>query len=114
MRIEAGVAELCDLLCQKFHAVGGVTENDGLVDLELGEEGIEAVDFLAFLDEGIVLGNTTKRQFVHQVDLVGLDHMLILEGLDNHGEGGRVQHDLAFLREVGEQLLDDRCKLWTE
>lgn len=44
----------------------------------LGEEGVEAVDFLAFLDKGIVLGNTTKRQFVHQVDLVGLDHMLIL------------------------------------
>ena len=37
-----------------------------------------------------------------------------LEGLDDHGEGGRVKHDLAFLREVGEQLLDNGCKLWTE
>lgn len=35
MRVEAGITELCDLLCQKLHTVGRVAENDGLVDLEL-------------------------------------------------------------------------------
>ena len=44
----------------------------------LGEEGVEAVDLLAFLEKGIVLGKTTQGQLVHEVDLVGLDHMLIL------------------------------------
>lgn len=37
-----------------------------------------------------------------------------LEGLDDHGEGGRVKHNLAFLREVGKQLFDNGCELWTE
>jgi len=44
----------------------------------LGEESVEAVDFLALLDKSIILGNTAKCQFVHQVDLVRLDHMLVL------------------------------------
>ena len=37
-----------------------------------------------------------------------------LEGLDNKREGGRVEHDLALLREVGEQLFDNRRELGAE
>lgn len=33
--VEAGVAELGDLLGEEFDSVGGVAEDDGLVDLEL-------------------------------------------------------------------------------
>jgi hypothetical protein len=35
VRVEARVAELCDLLGQKLDSIGGVTEDDGLIDLEL-------------------------------------------------------------------------------
>ena len=41
--VEAGVAELGDLLGQKLDSVGGVAEDNRLVDLQLGEEGVEAV-----------------------------------------------------------------------
>lgn len=44
----------------------------------LGEKCVKAVHFLALLDEGVVLRNTTKGQLVHQVDLVRLDHVLVL------------------------------------
>ena len=49
VRVETGVAELSDLLCQKFDSVGRVTEDNGLVDLELVEEGVQAVDLLLLL-----------------------------------------------------------------
>jgi hypothetical protein len=35
VRVEARVAELGDLLCEELDSVGRVTEDDGLVDLEL-------------------------------------------------------------------------------
>ena len=35
MRVEAGVAELCHLLGEQLDPIGGVAEDDGLVDLEL-------------------------------------------------------------------------------
>jgi hypothetical protein len=35
MRVEAGVAELGHLFGKQLDTIGGVTENDGLVDLEL-------------------------------------------------------------------------------
>ena len=80
----------------------------------LGEQGVKAVDFLAFLHKGIVLGDTAESELVHQVDLVGLDHVLILEGLDDEGEGCRVKHDLTLLGEVCEQLLDNGREFGTE
>ena len=33
MRVEAGIAKLGDLLCQKFDSISGIAEDDGLVDL---------------------------------------------------------------------------------
>ena len=108
MRVETRVSELSDLLCQKFDSVGGVAEDDGLVDLELrtrwrgevsarkgrkrtgkrahfGEESVEAVDLLTFLDESVVLGDSSKGELVHEVDLVGLDHVLVLKTRRMHG-----------------------------
>ena len=35
VRVEAGISELGDLLCEELDAVGGIAEDDGLVDLEL-------------------------------------------------------------------------------
>lgn len=35
MGIEARIAKLCDLLREQLHTIGGIAENDGLVDLQL-------------------------------------------------------------------------------
>ena len=111
MTVKAGIAKLGDLLGQKLDTVGRVAENDGLVDLELGEQGVEAVDLLLLLDEGIVLGNTPKRKLIHQVDFVRADHVLVGEVLDRKREGSREQHDLAIPGVVLKQLLNDRGEL---
>ncbi len=114
MGIETGIAKFGDLLCQKFHAVCGVAEDDGLVDLELGEEGVQAVDFLLLFDEGVVLGDSAESEFVHEIDLVGISHMLIFELFDNHWEGCAEQHDLSIFGVEVEELLDDDSKFWRE
>ena len=68
---ETGVAQLSDLLGEQLHTLDRVAENDALVDLELGEEGVEAVDLLSLLHIGVVLGHTLQSELVHQVDRVG-------------------------------------------
>ena len=44
--VEAAVPELGDLFREQLNAVHGIAEDDGLVDLQLGEEGVEAVDLV--------------------------------------------------------------------
>ncbi|KAH3662543.1 hypothetical protein OGAPHI_005795 [Ogataea philodendri] len=72
MRVVARVVQLCDFLGEKLHSVGGVTEDDGLVDLQFREQRVETVKFLFLLHERVVLRDTLQSQLVHQIDLVGL------------------------------------------
>lgn len=44
----------------------------------LGEQRIQAVYFLTFLYECVILGNTAQCQFLHQVDLVSIAHVAVL------------------------------------
>lgn len=97
VRIETGVAEFGDFLREQLHSRGAVAEDDGLIDLEFAEEGVETMDLLLFFHKRIVLCDTTKRQFVHEVDLEWIVHVLVLESLDDDREGGREQHDLPVL-----------------
>ena len=90
MDIVTAVTELCDLLCKELDPLSGVAEDDALVDLQLGEKRVEAVDLLPLLHEGIVLCDALEGQLVHQIDLVGVAHVLPHEGLDRQGEGGGV------------------------
>lgn len=60
MDVVTRVSQFGDLLGEELHAVDGVAEDDGLVDLQLGEEGVEAVDLLPFFNVGIELGDTTE------------------------------------------------------
>lgn len=80
--VEARVAQFCNLLGKKLDAVRRVAENDGLINLELGEERIQAVHLLLFLNKGIVLSNTAKCKFIHEVDFVRSAHVLIGKILD--------------------------------
>ena len=101
--VVAAVAELGDLLGEELDPLSGVAEDDALVDLQLGEERVEAVDLLPLLHEGVVLGDALEGELIHQVDLVGVAHVLPHEGLDGQGEGGGIQQDLSRLREVTDQ-----------
>ncbi|KAK8222289.1 hypothetical protein BKA81DRAFT_17590 [Phyllosticta paracitricarpa] len=81
VRVEARVAELGNLLGEELHAVCGVAEYDGLVNLELVEKSVEAVNLLLFFDKSIVLRYSAKSEFVHQVDFVGRVHVFFLAKL---------------------------------
>ena len=79
---EAGVAQLGDLLGKKFNSLHGVAEDDALVDLELGEECVEAVHLLPLLHVRIILGHSLQGQLIHQVDGIGRGKVLILSELN--------------------------------
>ena len=114
MRVEAGVAKLGDLLGQQLDTVGGVAEDDGLVDLKFGEEGVQAVDLLLLFNEGVVLGDTPEGEFVHEVDLIWFLHMLVFEFLDHHWECGREEHDLSISGVEIQQLFNNHCEFGRE
>jgi hypothetical protein len=78
MRVEAGISKLSDLLSEKLDTVRRITENDGLINLELVEEGVQAVDLLLLLNESVVLSDTTERQLIHEVNFVRRVHVLVL------------------------------------
>ena len=80
----------------------------GRLKTNLGEQSVEAVDFLPFLDKSVVLGDTTKGEFVHEIDFVRILHVLVLEVFDNDRESGAEQHDLAIRRVKSQKLLDRR------
>ena len=96
MNVEAGVTQLRDLLGQELDTIDRVAEYDGLIDLQLGEEGVEAVDFLSLFDVGIKLGDASEGKFLHQLDGVGVGDMLLAEFLDGYGEGGTEETDLMI------------------
>ena len=88
---EARVPKLSDLLSQQLHPLHGVAEDDALVDLELGEEGIEAVHLLSLLHVGVVLRNTLQRKLIHKVDGVWRSQVFILDTQKNNSEGATTQ-----------------------
>jgi hypothetical protein len=47
----------------------------------LGEKCVETMDLLPLFQECVVLSDTTKSQLVHEVDLVRVLHMLVLENV---------------------------------
>ena len=76
--------------------------------------GRAAARLLALLDEGVVLGDALQSELLHQVDLVGLLHELVLEGLDLDGEGRGKEKDLPVGWHEADELLDERLELGRE
>ncbi len=76
--VETRVSELGDLLCKKLDSVCGIAEDNRLVDLKFGEEGVEAMDFLLLFHEAVVLGDSSEGKFIHKIDFVRIVHMFIL------------------------------------
>lgn len=79
MGVIARISKIGNLLGQQLHSIGGVTEDDRLIDLEFRKQCIEAMNLLLFFNESVVLCNTLQGQLVHQVDLIWIPHMLVLE-----------------------------------
>lgn len=78
VRVKAGVSEFGDFLRKQLYSICRVAENDRLIDLKLGKECVEAMDFLTLLDEAVVLRNASKSELVHEINFVRVVHMFIL------------------------------------
>lgn len=94
MNEETGVAELGYFFGKEFYSFGRVAEDDGLVDVQLCKQSVEAVKFLFFLKICVVLCYTFQSEFLHEVYELRLFYVLLLERLDFYGVGCRKQHDL--------------------
>ncbi len=114
MNVEARVAELGDLLGQELDAVHAVAEDDALVDIELGEQRVQAVHLLLLLHKGVVLGDTSQGELIHEVDHVSIGQELLLEGAHSHGEGGTEEADLTVTLALADQGLEDLLELRRE
>ena len=77
---EAAVAQLADLLGEELDAFSTITENDSLGNVKLGEESVEAVQLLAFLQEGVVLREALQGQLISDLDVLGAWYVALLEG----------------------------------
>ena len=111
MYVEARISQFGDLLSKELDSVNRVAEDDGLVNFQLREEGVKAVDLLAFLDVGIELSNTPKGKLFHQIDGVRFGNVLLAKVLHSNGEGGTEQADLMGLVTEINNLLKDWLKL---
>lgn len=48
-------------------------------ETDLGEQRIQTVNLLSLLDVRVILGNTSKRQLLHQVNFIRVFHVLLLK-----------------------------------
>lgn len=72
------------------------------------------VHLLALLNVGVELGDTLEGELVHEVDLVGLNHVTVPKVLDVYGESRGEEHHLPLAGAQAEHLLDDRGELLGE
>ena len=105
MGVETGVSKFGDFLRKQLHTVCGVAENDGLVDLQFGEESVETVNLLFFFDKAVVLRNTPKSKLVHQIYFVRIVHMFILRPVSIERRHWMVRLTLNDLTIVGKVAL---------
>ena len=111
---EARISHLGDLLGKKFHAGDGVAKDNRLVDVEFGEQSVKAVKFLAFLNKGVVLGDTLKSEVIHNVNIERRGEVFVFERFHSHGESGREEKNLAVVGEELDDFLDENLEFGGE
>lgn len=104
---------MTDLLSEQFDAFGRVAEDDALVDVELGEEGVQAVEFLALLEVGVILSYTFESQFLHQIDEMWFFEVFLLEISDALGVCGGEKKELGVFGNLY-NLLDNALEVHRE
>lgn len=82
MNVEAAVPERMDLLGQQLDSFARVAENYRLRDLELVEQGRQAVQLLFLLQIRVVLRQTLQSQLVRRFYVLRLRYVLFLETLN--------------------------------
>lgn len=104
-----------DRLRQEFHAHDTLAEDDGLVDVELLEEGRDTGDLLLLLQVGVELGDPLESEFFHLVDQVcpGV-HVGPLEIADGFRIGRREEEHLAVVRNVFQEICHDTLEVVRE
>ncbi len=70
------------------------------------------MDFLTLFHECIELCNSSKRQFVHEVDLVGIAKAFVPKVFYHKGKCCRKQHNLTIGMTKVEDLFNDGLKFW--
>ena len=103
----ARVPKLDDLLSKQLHSHGRVAEDDGLRDVQLPEEGVQAVDLVFLVDVAVVLGYAFEGEFFHDVDGFASFKVLLDETFNLHGIRRREQHELPLLWQHIKNLLNN-------
>ncbi len=67
---------------------------------------------LALFNKGIKLRQPLQCQLIHQVNLMRLSQILVLEILDHHRKGCTKEQDLALGGAEGDQLFDYGLEFW--
>lgn len=91
---------------QHFCSFVRPAEDDALVDDQRAVQHENRPHFLPLINQHVVMGQSDEHELVHEVDHLRPRHELLLEGLDPHGEGGRVHEEGAFGTEVVHDFLD--------
>jgi len=112
--VEARIAELSNFLGKQFDSIHRVAENDGLVDLQLGEKCVQAMDLLSLFNERIVLGDTLQGELFHEVDLIRSVQEAVTEFFHREGEGGREKEDLTLAGQELDDLFNQGLELGTQ
>lgn len=98
MNIEARITHLSNLLGKQLNSLSILTENDSLVDVELGKKCIQTMNFFFLLEVRIVLSDTLQGELVHEVDEFGVWDVLFLEAFDGHWVSSREERNLLLCR----------------
>ena len=111
MNEKAGVAKLADLAGEQLDPLRAVAENYRLRDVQLREEGVQAVQLLPLLKEGIVLREPLQRQLVRDFDVLRRRHVALLKVADLHRIGRTKKTNLAARWHELKNVLDDLLEL---
>jgi len=79
MNVEARITKFGDLLRQQLDSIYTITKNDRLIDLQLGEESVEAMDFLPLLNIVFLFFHSFDSKFFHNIDFLWFPQESIFE-----------------------------------
>ena len=102
---------MADLASQELHSLCTVAENDGLRDVQLGEQGVQAVELLTLLEECIELGQTLQRELVGDFEVLGVGDVALLEVADLDRVRCTEKTDLPVSWHHLKNVLDDLLEL---
>ena len=111
---EARVPQLVDLLSEQLYSLSRVAEDDSLTDVELGEQGVQAVELLSLFQIGVVLGETLERKLIRQTNELRVLDVSVQEFLNLHGVCCTIHHDLTLIVHHSQDVFDVHLEVHRE